>query len=216
VIAAVASGRGRGDHDRTMAHLFVRITGHGVDLLPAPPYVVRIDGDRLELTGLVGDREEHTMVAAGGDLDPDLGELTEGAFGPWRVEVGGVYSIDWDGELVLVSAPEPDRPPFCMFSDLAGSLVYVQGPMPVARVPAREAMRAEDQQVVDRGEEPGPWIDLAYDHEGVAWRQRHLRRDFGAEHAVVVTTQARAEAAERIHAAADRLAVAVAPYQPRR
>jgi hypothetical protein len=198
-----------------MAHLFVRVAGHGVDLLPAPPYVVRLDGERLELTGLVADEERHAIVEAGGALDPELGELTGGAQGGWRVEVGGVYSIDWDGELVLVSAPDPDQPPFCMFSDMAGSLVYVQGPMPADQIPPREAMRAEDQREVDRGEQPGQWVELAYDHEGVAWRQRHLRLAFGGDHAVVVTTQAHAESAGRIHAAADRLAATIAPFQPR-
>lgn len=198
-----------------MAHLFVRITGHGLDLLPAPPYMVRADGERLELTGLIDDHEHQQVIAAGDHLDPALGELTAGPRGEWRVEVGGVYSIDWYGDLALVSAPDPDRPPFCMFSDLGGSLAYVQGPMPADQVPERQRMRADDQREVSRGEDPGPWIELAYEHEGTSWRQRHIRLEFGLDHAVVVTTQARAGVADRIHEAASRLAISIVPYQPR-
>jgi hypothetical protein len=191
---------------------YLRIAGGGVRLLPAPPFAVRARGDHLELVGEVDGDERRADVRAGAAVDAALGTVASGPTGPWRVEVGGVYTADWPVDLAIVSAPEPDQPPFFLFSDLAGGLVYVQGPMPVAELPARDGMIGAGQREVGRGDEPAPWIELAYQHRGVGWRQRHFAVPFASGVGCVVTTQAPAGGADAVHRAAATVVRTLAPY----
>ncbi len=172
-------------------------------------------GGGIELTGLVDDEERTVVVQPGQPLDSAFGQVAEGPDNPvFHVEVGGVYQVPWPSrELALISAPEPDEPPFYMFSDFAGGLVYVQGPMDNDELPEPDHMIGEGQTEVARDETAGhTWIELAYDHDDLAWRQRHIIVPFSTKHTMVVTTQAVADDADKIHTAAHALAQSIVPY----
>jgi len=198
-----------------MSHAFVRVAGLGLRIVPKAPFVMALVGDAadtIELTGLVNDEEQHVRVRAGDTLAPEFGALSVGPSHPGlRLEVGGVYELPWPtGGLALISAPDPGEPPFYMFSDLDGGLVYVQGPMPNEHVPSLDAMLGTGQRELQRGETAGhAWVEMAYEHDGDEWRQLHVLAAFSTSHKVVVTTQAFADRATTIHAAAHEIASSI-------
>ncbi len=200
-----------------MAHAYVRVAGHGLRLVPTAPYAIAAAGNRVEVVAEIDGVEQRISVSSstprgahpyGDVLDgPDLDE--------WRVEVGGVYTVTWPVALQLRSWPEPDEPPFFAFGDDAGSVVYAQGPFPLDRVPALDEMIYEGQREVFRDDAGDtPLIDLAYDHKGEAWRQRHIVALLPPGRGMVITVQARRAVADALGRIGLDVARSIAPYAP--
>jgi hypothetical protein len=74
-------------------------------------------------------------------------------------------------------------------------------------------MAAPGQTVQRQGESAGwAWVELAYLHDGTAWRQTHRVVGFTGEHACVVTSQASERLAPFADAAGDEVAGSLSPY----
>ena len=201
---------------------YVRLSGHGVCVTPRPPFAlhrvdVEGDGEALEVMVEIGGVESASRVepaAVTAARSEAFGAVEPGAVaGAWRVEVGGVYAVPWPAGVSVVSAPEPLEPPFFLFRIAAGALVYVQGPFAPGGAPSESALAGAGQTTVARGQRgPARWVELAYEHDGEPWRQRHYLRPFGGGASIAVSTQAREALAPRVHEIADQVVAAIAPY----
>jgi hypothetical protein len=123
----------------------------------------------------------------------------------WRIEIA-VFSTRWPDGFIVVSEPKP--PGFYLRGPNEG-LIYLQGPFPRERLPALTAMAAPGQTIRGHGED---WVELSYEHDGVAWVQRHRLVDFEGN-ALVVTSQSPESGAEITDVAAEQVASSLAPYK---
>lgn len=173
--------------------------------MPQAPFSINARDDALEVACIVGDLEKQmTIDATTLRAEHEVGDVFDGPEEPrWELEVGGVYAVTWPTELTLRSWPEPEEPPFFMFEDEVGSLMYVQGPFSAREIPDRDGMVGEGQREVGRGEDGElRWLDLGYDHHDEPWRQRHVLVPLTDSEVLVVSGQSRAEVVEAMEGAA--------------
>jgi hypothetical protein len=199
---------------------YVQVSGYGVSVRPQPPFALyRSVGEALEVGVEIDGIEHRARVAAepvyGSRREP-FGELLASPFaGSWRLEVGGVYMTPWPEGVAIVSAPEPAEPPFCLFRIAPGALVYVQGPFGPGAAPGEGELAGTGQREVGRGRRgDARWVELAYEHAGERWRQRHYLRPLAGGATIAISTQAKEALTARVHAVADELADRLAPYRP--
>jgi hypothetical protein len=212
-----------------MGHVFARITGFGlivvpvwpsrVELVAADPAALRISTDapidgQPALSAVV--RGGDTAVADLGEGVESLGELAEVLRGPdtreWRIETV-VYSIGWPAGFAV----EPPGDVGGSLFDLHGpdgSLIWIQGPFDRRDLPAVVELAAPGQQLtgVHTGDDLEA-VELSYEHDGEGWNQRHYLIPFAGE-VLVVTAQAPARHVDLFRLASAEVAASVRPAPP--
>lgn len=209
-----------------MANTFVRISGFGVRYVPRTPFrIVAAEplgaavGDSLAIAiESADDVDEALLTAAPPFGTPELlekcGQLSPGpSWERWRLEIGGVYVIDWADGFEVVSSPIPEQPPFFMFAGGEGMFIYPQGPLDVASTPRLSQMKAEGQREVERNDAgPFPYVEFAYRHDGEPWRQRHIVVALAPSVRMIVTSQAHEDVSARARDAAMKVAASIRPF----
>lgn len=106
-------------------------------------------------------------LAAGTASIHDVADVMRGpGHDHWRIETS-VFTIRWPAGFAVWSSAK--APGF----DLLGphdTMVYLQGPVLAERVPPLTQMVAAGQNMVESGND---WVEVQYEDEGVAWRQKH-------------------------------------------
>ncbi len=206
-------------------HVYARLSGFGWILVPRAPFrVERLPGRPRSLLArhdspagprqaTISLEEARPVVELGSDTAA-LNEVLDLLEGPvrdhWRIETT-VFTARWPESFALTSAPSPG-PPFDLHGP-DGALVFVQGPIGPARLPALTAMAGPGQKVKRHGSSPGwGWVELEYTHEGIRWRQTHRVLEDGHGYALVVTAQTPERWAELTDAAAEVVAGSLRPY----
>ncbi|MEW4528297.1 hypothetical protein [Maioricimonas sp. JC845] len=205
-------------------HVYTRVCGFGLTVVPRAPYRIRHapeppDAIDVEYDSPEGERFARLIPDNGGyrsRISPQTSSLYDVLgieAGPnldrWRIETS-VFTCCWPAGYTICSNSFPQDPsPF----DLLGphrEMIYVQRPR---NLPDVAELSAPGQTVV-RIERTGTseWIDLAYEHDGQKWRQRHEVVTLDGER-TAVTTQAPDEFADEAVSAARAVAESLAPYQ---
>jgi hypothetical protein len=205
-------------------HVYARLSGFGWTLLPlAPFWFERVPGrprsvlarhespagPRQATVSLDGVRPAAELVPGTTDLAEVLDLLEGPGLDRWRVETT-VFTCLWPEGFALASASSPG-PPF----DLHGpgeSLVFVQGPLAVARLPPLAGVAGQTVRRQGRSS-LGDWVELEYQHGGLPWRQTHRVVEDGQGYALVVSAQSPEAWAGLTDAAAEEVASSLAPYR---
>jgi len=187
-------------------HVFARLAGHGVTVVPQVPFSFERHGgrggDAVVATHRPAAGLPRRLVlvphAAGCRVELGAGvaaavEVADVGAGPgaasWSIETTA-FAMGWPEGFALQSSPAPETPPGYDLVAPGGVLLFPQGPFPAGRVGDRQALVGPGQRVVGEGAEGGvDWIELAYRHEQTAWRMRHALVPLGAT-ALVLTLQA--------------------------
>jgi hypothetical protein len=201
----------------------MRLEGYGSRLAPRAPFELRrLSSERVVLLhhALAGPRQilvapslaeegddGSTRVALGpGTASPDevLARIDEVAHRPgWSLATAD-YAFDWSPRLVAWSTPDDVAWP-CELTLVDGGgdeMIYVLGPFSGAP-PRPDDLIAPGMSVVARGEES---IELAYTHDGQAWRQRRQWVDLPGCR-LLVTAQALEASGREIFVLAEALAL---------
>jgi hypothetical protein len=203
-----------------MGHVFARVSGCGLIVVPISPYrLERLQGDAdaLVATRWDGNTRRIAVVRSHlGKLSVELhgatsleqvADVEPGPAGPrWRVETS-LYTVEWPDGFAVHSPPDEGGPSMFDLHGPAGSLVYIQGPFVADNVPAPDQMVGPGQALVDQRREDGrELIELAYAHGGEDWRQVHCIVPFAETHCLIVTAQAPACSALQTSSALDVMA----------
>ncbi|WP_200214641.1 hypothetical protein [Micromonospora coerulea] len=194
-----------------MGHVFVRLAGHGLRLVPYWPYrFARAAGPSLvEVAVGSWEGERRAVIGPGSASVPDVVDVTEGTVtGDWRLEVGP-FTLCWPDGFDVQSPHDPadHTPCYLIASDQA--MIFPQGPTPLERLAAPDALVAPGQRIVDRrllGEDIDV-VELAYEHDGAPWWQAHWVIPVGGQQALIFTGQAPVEESGLLRVAGDRMAV---------
>lgn len=194
-------------------HVLARVSGFGWTVLPYAPFQCECPGS-AQIVVMHDSRQARIDVASGKpilELAPgteavhEVADLLRGPEGDhWRIETS-VFTIRWPTGFALWSSAQ--APGF----DLLGpdqTMIYLQGPILAARLPALADMHAPEQAAVAIGEN---WIELGYEHEGRAWRQRHIVAALD-EYRLVVTGQGPEEHFDAVSSAVQEVAESVLRY----
>ena len=211
-------------------HVFARISGYHLTIVPLAPFEYRQSADDdhlLVLSHTTSSTTKQATLRADNDgyrvkLAPcttsfdEVADLTPSAqAGAWVIETS-LFAVSWPRDFAFVSPPDAGSP--SMF-DLIGqdnALIYVQGPFQKTRLPALTDMGAPGQAITATGTtNERQWVEFAYEHEAVAWLQRHYVIPFSHNRALVVTMQTPQMHAGRTIAAADLIVQTLAPVQDR-
>ncbi|GAA0933986.1 hypothetical protein GCM10009557_95180 [Virgisporangium ochraceum] len=171
-----------------MGHVFARLAGYGMAVVPHWPYTVERDGggsDAVRVTRWSATGPEHAVVTT--DRAPD---------------------VRWPVGFRLESGNDPgDRTLFYLLGG-ADEAIFPQGPVPRVRLAAPDALAAPGQTVVDRrvdGDGVGV-TELGYEHGGEPWWQAHWTVAWDEHRFLVVTAQAPATHADHTRVAAAEVA----------
>lgn len=163
-------------------HLLTVVSGYGLRVLPMTPCRVSRGPGPRELDVTLPGRSGR-LVADGtggwlGKIDADLMRVDAGPVdGDWQLETGRFRCAFPAGfELCSVEVHSPS--PFDLVGP-GGILIFVQSPLPL---PSPAQLAEPGRKLTDSGR---TWVELAYEHEGAAWWQRHEIVD-----AMVFTAQA--------------------------
>lgn len=211
-----------------MGHVLARVTGFGLAVVPVWPYrvelvpddpaallVIRTDGETRRSVVLRGGREK--PVADLGDDVVSMDEVAEVMRGPdaneWRVETS-VYSVVLPAGFAL-EPPADDGPSMFDLHGPGGALIWVQGPFDRASLPDVEALAAPGQTLAGVASQDGvEAVELAYDHDGEPWNQRHYVVPFAGSRVLVVTAQAPASHVDLFRRASAEVAASVRSTPP--
>lgn len=180
-----------------MGHVFARLAGHGMILLPHWPYVFeRADGDAVRVTRATPDGPAQVVITPGAAADGgDVVEVTEGPDHPYWVIETSLGVVPWPSGFSLDSPDDSeDHTPFYLFGPDQVT-IFPQGPVPAETLADPEALVADDQTVLDRRTNPDGTsvIELAYRHEDHDWWQAHWSVPVSGDRILVYTAQAPAE-----------------------
>ena len=183
-------------------HVYARLAGHGWILLPLAPFEFERVPDNpravdVSHAGTDGNRNARIDCETDPptiDLGPataSLSEVVDILPGPeldeWFIETS-VYVCPWPEGFSFISSGSPDPAVFYLTGS-GRSLLFVQGPFPIGRVPAPEGMVGPGQELLSKGQTAcGPWAEIGYTYEGNPWRQWHRVVTRG-DTALVVTAQ---------------------------
>jgi hypothetical protein len=209
-------------------HVFARISGYHLTILPLAPFEYRQSADDDFLLFLshttssttkqamlrVDDHGYHVELAPTTASFDEVAELRSSTYaGAWLIETT-VFAVCWPGDFAFVSPADAASP---SVFDLVGpdnALIYVQGPFVAARLPALTDMAAPGQAITATGTtNERHWVELAYEHEAMTWLQRHYVIPFIGNRALVVTMQTPQQQASRTISAAELLLQTLAPVQ---
>lgn len=166
----------------------LHLAGHGVTVVPRPPFALERHGgrggDAIVVTHrvpaglprrlvLVPGPEGCAVEPGGGVADPAA--VAEIAAGPaaarWVLRCAGL-ELDWPEGFRVESGPAPDEPPGFDLVAPGGLLLTLHGPLPGA--PARpEPHLVPGLRVTAQGEAgPAAWCEVEFRQEQALWRQR--------------------------------------------
>lgn len=208
----------------------LRIVGYDAFLAPRVPYEIqRIDDDADKVVFAHHQEEDvlQAMIAPSADAaNPDsqlalapnteiaehvLAKIVAVPYEPgWRIQTPA-YTFAWPKGLKLWSAEASWGFEITRIDGPTDELIYLQGPFPDGALPAPEALVAEGMTEHARGTSAAvlgdaSWIEIAYDAEGSAWRQRRYfvaADDDGGQ--FLVTAQSPAERSAEMFAFADEI-----------
>ena len=192
-----------------MGHVFVRLAGHGMRLVPYWPY--RLTGSAaaasVAVTVFADGGERHAVVRPGSSSVPGVVDVSTGLEGDWRLEAGP-FSLCWPGGFDIESPSDPqDGTPFYLHGP-HHAMIFPQGPVPLARLAGPDALVAPGQRIVDRRllDDDIDVVELAYAHDGAPWWQAHWVIPVGREWALALTGQAPAADSAAVRAGGDQMA----------
>jgi hypothetical protein len=215
-------------------HVFARLSGHGLTLIPLSPYRFERAGSgaaaAVRLTHEVPGAMRAVTVtprpmprpgppqvacAPGTPSLDEVGGLQEGPWlDHWRIETA-LFTLAWPDGLALQSARDDSRPPAFELHGEQGAFMFFQGPLSEPALPPLQRMAGLGQRVAGTGEGPGyRWVELHYRHEGRDWVQRHALIALRPGQTLVLTAQAPAEVAARTMALMEEVARSVQPGGP--
>jgi hypothetical protein len=207
-------------------HVYARLAGHGWILLPLAPFEFeRVPTKPLAVDVSHEGEDGPRNARIDCETDPpiiDLGpatlalaEVLDVLPGPeldeWYIETSA-YVCPWPEGFSFISSGAPDPAVFYLTGP-DRSLVFVQGPFPVGRVPAPDAMVGPGQVLLRKGQTTsGTWVEIGYTYEGQPWRQWH-RVVARGDSALVVTAQGPVCHVGLVEAAAVTVAEGLMPYE---
>jgi hypothetical protein len=196
-------------------HVFARVTGFGLTLIPMWPYRFHRDGEIVTVTHWT-EAGERTVTVTPATAEPvgaaqgPVEEVLDVRAGPqtdsWRIETSR-YSVAWPSDFDIDS-PAADAPstPFDLFGP-DEALIYLAGPYPKERIRPFPEYAAKGQTIVAHVREPRyDLLRLDYLHDGAQWRQSYHFVDLSAA-VLVVKTQSLAKGAEFAEHAAEVVAL---------
>jgi hypothetical protein len=152
-----------------MGHVFARLTGHGLALVPHWPYTFeRLDAgsDAVEVTHWRDDGPARAIVdPADAHAVPGIVDVVPGPDHPfWVIETSN-FDVAWPSGFSIESTADP----YCLAGEGETSIT-VQGPVHVADP---DKLVGAGQTVIDRREmgQGVRVLELAYEHEGESWWQ---------------------------------------------
>ena len=207
-------------------HVFARISGYHLTILPLAPFEYRQSADDdhlLVLSHTTSPTTKQVILQADDDgysveLAPDTASLDEVAAltpsayaGAWLIETS-MFAVSWPRDFAFVSPVDDGNPSVFDLIGPDNALIYVQGPFVTTRLPALTDMAAPGQTITGIGTvSERQWVELAYEHERVPWFQRHYVIPFSSNRAVVVTMQTPQQHASRTIDAAELLVQTLVP-----
>jgi hypothetical protein len=209
-------------------HVFARISGYHLTILPLAPFEYRqsTDDDHLLLLShTTSSTTKQATLRAYDDgyrveLAPNTASFDEVAdlapsahAGAWLIETS-MFAVSWPHDFAFVSPVDAGNPSVFDLIGPDNALIYVQGPFVTTRLPALTDMGAPGQAITATGTtNERPWVELAYEHDSVTWFQRHYVIPFSSNRALVVTMQTPQQQASRTITAAEILVQTLAPVQ---
>jgi hypothetical protein len=153
-----------------VGHVFVRLTGHGLVLVPYWPYTIERPAAGSDAVVVTNWRPDGPATALVDPSDahsvPGIVDVEPGPDHPyWVIETTGFKAVWPDGFSV-----ESTVDPYCLVGEHDAS-IFVQGP---AHIADPDVLVAEGQTVVARrtmGQRGVQVLELAYEHEGEPWWQ---------------------------------------------
>jgi hypothetical protein len=179
------------DDIRMSDHVYARLVGYGLSITPYPGFRFERIGDS-DFPIRVFRGEQSAILESGTQEAEVLGDVADVALGPtdqyWVIETTFCSAVWLSGYSVQ---SDQSGPPGYYLEGPSGTMIYTQGPIPAERIPPLEQMHGEGQRIAETGETDAiPWVHLIYEHEGVAWVQRHYLVMFGLSQGMLVTVQA--------------------------
>jgi hypothetical protein len=203
-----------------MAHETPELLGFGLRIVPRGPFELgRLWADeRVVIAAVPATRQALIAPPSAPGESPgvmykgiarldELADHFEVPFSPAWVLCAGRLAMPWPRPFHVGSTPDDVPWAFELFEPglARDAMIYVHGPNQGA--PPLEQFVGAGMAIARRGTGPrGPWIDLAYARDGVAWTQRRAAVDLGRRAWALVTAQADQAAAPRIFSGADELA----------
>ncbi|GAA3946785.1 hypothetical protein [Actinoplanes auranticolor] len=186
-----------------MGHVFARLAGHGMVLMPHWPYrFERLAGEphAVRVVRDLPDGPVTAVVRPGEPVEPD--EAVDVADGPahdhWEIQTS-VVDLRWPvGFHVAAPLDGSDPVPFYLHGP-GEALIFPQGPVPRERCADPGSLVAPGQTLLRHDEQS---VELAYEHEGEPWWQAHRLIPYGSDRTLILTAQC-----PRTHAGPTREAV---------
>jgi hypothetical protein len=199
-------------------HVYARISGHGLTIIPRVPfrYERLADGLRLAhespqgLRSVLLDRRGNVTLEGATAALEEVADVVDGpALADWRIE-SSTFTASWPEGFALYSRSK--SPGYELVGD-GGTLVFPQGPLE-GPLPPDERFAAPGQRIVATGvfADSIRAIELAYEHEGQEWTQRHYFVPFGRR-TIIVTAQAVARLGNALAPIAERFALSIEPFE---
>jgi hypothetical protein len=199
-----------------VGHVFIRLSGFGMRLIPFWPY-------EFARTGAAPDSVEVVHMTEGGraaaTVDRGRRSSVAGVVdvldGPdhehWRLETS-VYGFEWPEGFEVGSAIDvEDRKPYYLYGP-DDAAIFPQGPLPTERVPDAAGLTAPDQTVARQYRlDDIDVVELTYDHDGGPWWQTHWAFPIGAGKSLVITGQSPAKHRDLMLGAIDRMVSTLGP-----
>jgi hypothetical protein len=206
-----------------MGHVFARLTGFGLTLVPIWPYNFKRSPhtpDSVTVSHWAGESAQIATVTGTGDAPAvvltdveTVGQVVDVLQGPnervWRIETSP-YSVKWPEGFEIDSPPAGDSSsPFHLWGP-DNSLIYLQGPLNRDRIPPLTELAGPGQTILAQQRDSAfDAVDLAYQHDGADWRQSHHLVPFTDDRVLIITAQTPATHANLTRQAAEIVARSV-------
>ncbi len=136
----------------------------------------------------------------------------------WTIHAAD-HSLRWPAAFTLRVHGEPHGRSAPYELALTGALeqtLILQGAWTPAELPVPEALAGPDQTEIGRGQLAGNhatvrWIDLAYDHDGVPWQQRHYYVPMGHDMTFLLTARSSSDSVVAMFDGANMVATSLSP-----
>lgn len=210
------------------------IAGQGVVVVPREPFEIgRLDSGDLVVVHHAGEVSPKLRLSTSGEtvqlgLGPGtsrwedvlhmLEEDPSSRGVPYELDLDGATAIEWPMHMTAWST-ESSWPIELTFDDESlDEMLYVQGALESSRIPAMASLVAPGQTLTRTDTFAGmhgviECIELAYEHQGVAWVQWRARVPRNDGFVGLVTAQAPSVRRDRMRAALEQVARSLVPAQ---
>jgi hypothetical protein len=196
-------------------HVFARLSGFGLTLVPIWPYRFHRDGDSVTVTHFANAGERTVTITPGtanpiGSAQGPAEEVVDVKLGPptdsWRIETSR-YSVEWPAEFEIDSPSADDTSSLFALFGPDEALIQLAGPYPKERIRPFREYAAKGQTIVAHVRQPQyDLLRLDYLHGGVEWRQSYHFVAFSGA-VLIVQTQSVGKGAEFAERAAELVAL---------